>query len=450
VRFLVRSLVRLCQRRYRLAAFPNVSAIARRRTTDFRRRLFRYLKALGPGIVSGASDADPTTVATMSVVGATTTYRLSWLTVLVYPMLANVQVISARVGLVTNRGLQELVRRRYGRRWGIVLLIAVLAVNLVTLAADLEAGAAALGLVFNLDYRWFALPLGAVLFVLLVAGSFTTVERVLKYVLLVMFAYVAAAFLARPGWMQVLDQTVQPHISFEPAYVAAALAVLGTTLTSYAYVWEVVEESERKLPIRRLGLAQADAALGMLVAVAVFWFILVAAAATAGVHHHSIETAQDAANALQPVAGAGAKYLFAVGLLASACIAVPVLAATTAYLASAEFEFPFGLSKRFGEAVQFYSVVGASLAVAIVIALAGIPAVRLLYAASIAGALGTPISLVFLLLIAQDRGVMRGNPIGRLARVIGWATTAAVAGIGAWFLAQQAQSAVQLLQHLRL
>src|SRR5947209_15130303 len=138
--------MRLCQRRYRVVALPNVGALARRRTRVYRRRLYAYLKELGPGIVSGASDADPTTVATMSVVGATAGYRLSWLTLLVYPMLANVQLISARTGVVTRRGLQELVRQRYGKTWGLVLLVSVLCVNLVTIAADLEAGAAALGL----------------------------------------------------------------------------------------------------------------------------------------------------------------------------------------------------------------------------------------------------------------------------------------------------------------
>ena len=375
------------------------------------------------------------------MVGSTTGYGLSWLAILTYPMLANVQQISARIGVMTRRGLQELVRERFGRGWGLVLLGSVLCVNVITLGADLEAGAAALGLVSGIDYRWFALPLGAVLFALLAKGSYTTVERVLKYVLLVLLAYVGAAFLARPDWGQLLQATVVPHISLSPDYTAGALALLGTTLTSYAYVWEAVEESERKLPVRRLGLAQADAAAGMLVALIVFWFILVATAATAGAHHKHIESAQDAAAALQPVAGVAAKYLFAAGLLASACIAVPVLSATTAYLAGAEFNFPFGLSKRLSEAVEFYVILGASIALAAGISLAGVPAMTLLFAASIAGALGTPVSLVFLLLVAQDRKLMRGKPVGRVARAIGWSTAAIVAAVGLWFVVSHAAQA---------
>jgi Mn2+/Fe2+ NRAMP family transporter len=412
------------------------------RTSRFRKRLFGLLRELGPGVVSGASDTDPTTVATMSVVGSTTGYSLSWLAILTYPMLANIQVISARIGVMTRRGLQEIVRDRFGRAWGAVLLLAVLLVNLVTLGADLEAGAAALGLIFGIDYRWFVVPIGAALFGLLAAGSYRTVERVLKYVLLVLFAYIAAAFLARPEWGQLLGSTVIPHLSASPDYTAAALAILGTTLTSYAYVWESVEESERKLPISKLGLAQADAAVGMVVAVVVFWFILVATAATAGAHHKHIESAQDAAAALQPVAGVAAKYLFAAGLLASACIAVPVLAATTAYLTGAEFDFPFGLTRRLSEAVEFYVILGASIAVAAGISMLGVQAMTLLFAASIAGALGTPVSLVFLLLVARDEKLMRGKPVGKLSSAVGWATAAIVTAAGLWFLGNQALSAL--------
>ncbi len=411
-------------------------------------RLYGYLRALGPGVVSGASDTDPTTVATMSVVGSTTGYSLSWLTLLCYPMLANVQVISARIGVVTRRGLQEIVRERFGRRWGFVLLLSVLAVNLVTVAADLEAGAAALGLIFHLDYRWFVLPLAAALVLLLVFGSYTGLERILKYVLLVLLGYVAAAFLAHPQWTSVLHASIAPHISFDSAYVSGSLALLGTTLTSYAYVWEVVEESERKLPVRRLGLAQADAAFGMFVAVLVFWFILIATASTAGLHHHAVQTAQDAAAALRPVAGPVAEYLFGVGLLASACIAVPVLAATTAYLAGAEFDFPFGLSKKWTEAVEFYAIMIATLAIAVGVDMIGIPAVSLLFGASIAGALGTPISLVFLLLVGQDRKLMRGRAIGPWSRVIGWSTAALVTAIGLFFLGEQAAAATHLVHGL--
>lgn len=408
----------------------------RRPAATLKERLAEYSRSLGPGLVSGASDTDPTTVGTMAVVGASSGYTLSWLTLLTYPMLAAIQMISAQVGVVTRRGLQETVKTAYGRRWGLLLLLSVVAVNLVTLGADLEAGAAALGLLLHIDYRWIVLPFAAVLLALLLAGSYQQVERVLKYALLIMLAYVVSAFLAHPNWPAVLTATVLPQLTFDGDHVQGALAILGTTLTSYAYVWEVVELSERRLPIDRLGLARADAGLGMVVAVATFWFILIATGATLGTHHKHVETAQQAAEALRPVAGPAASYLFGIGLLASAFIAVPVLAATTGYLLGAEFDFSFGLSKSFSEATEFYIVVAAALLLAAAISFIGISAIQLLYVASIAGGLGTPISLAFLLVVARDRRVMGARPVGRALVLIGWLTFAVVTLVSALFLVQ--------------
>src|SRR5947208_9833995 len=157
------------------------------------------VRALGPGLIAGASDNDPTTVATLAVIGSTTGYRLAWLVVLVIPMLVVVQVISARVGVVCRAGLEDAIRVRYGRRWAILTLLLVLAVNLVTLAADLEGGGAALGLLTGLPYRWFMLPLAGAVAALLIWGRHDTLKRVLQYVLLVFLAYVVTAFLARPN-----------------------------------------------------------------------------------------------------------------------------------------------------------------------------------------------------------------------------------------------------------
>ena len=418
---------------------PAGMTLAARRslTGRFRLLLYRYLRTLGPGFVSGASDTDPTTVATMSVVGSTTVYALSWLTVLAYPMLATIQVTAARIGVVTRRGLQELVRSRYGRAWGLLLLASVLVVNLVTIGADLEAGAAACALLLHIDYRWLILPLAAVLLALLYYGSFQTVERVLKYVLLVLLAYIASAFLAHPRWGAIFGATVVPRLRLDSDYIAGSLAILGTTLTSYSYVWESVEESERKLPISRLGIAQADAGLGMFVAVAVFWFILIATGSTLGMEHKHVETAQQAAQALTPIAGPAAGLLFGVGLLASSVIAVPVLAASTAYLVGAEFEVPRGLSKRLGEARLFYAILTAAIIVAIAIGFAGVPPIKLLFVASVAGGLGTPISLAFLLLVARDRRIMGDHQASRWLILGGWITFALVALTGALFLLRQ-------------
>jgi Mn2+/Fe2+ NRAMP family transporter len=395
------------------------------------------LRTLGPGLVAGASDNDPTTVATMAVVGAKTGFALSWLVILIYPMLASVQAIASEVGITARSGLQELVRRRFGWRWGLLLLVSVLAVNLITLGADVEAGAAALGLILHRPQSWFVIPYSAVVLGIMLLGTYDEMERVLKYVLLIFLAYVAAAILARPNWWAVLSATIRPQLSSRPDYVEAALAVLGTTLTSYAYIWETQAQAEKERTPAQLKLARMEAGLGMLVAVGTFWFILVATGATLGARHQNVETAEQAAEALRPAAGPLAAYLFGTGLLASSLVAVPVLAATSSYLLCQQFGWQAGLSRRVSEARRFYLVIGMSLAIGAAISLGGIPTISLLFAASLAGGLGTPISMLFLMLVAQQPPDIGGYRISRALLAAGWGTTVVVTAASTIFLVQQ-------------
>lgn len=386
----------------------------------------RWFRGLGPGIVSGGSDTDPTTVATLSVVGASTRFDLCWLVVLVIPMLVVVQTISARMGVVAKGGLEDVVQRRYGRVWAVVVLVALLAVTIITLAADLEAGAASLHLLIGPAYHWFIVPFAAVTAALLIWGSYHWVERVLKYVLLIFVAYVVTAFIAHPNWAQVLLHTFVPHFGFSGAYTAGALALLGTTLTSYAYVWESIATAERRAPLRRLGLVQAEAGTGMVFAGLVFYFILVTTGATLGKQHAHVQTAQDAANALAPLVGHFSSVIFGIGLLASAVLAVPVLAGTSAYVVAETFGWRRSLDARFARAPSFYVCLIGSLVVAIGIGLAGVSPMGLLFIASIAGGLGTPVTLVMMMLIGRDRKVMHDKRLPKPLQVAGWAVAAIV------------------------
>jgi Mn2+/Fe2+ NRAMP family transporter len=384
------------------------------------------LKALGPGLVAGASDNDPTTVASLSVIGATTIYRLSWLVILVIPMLVIVQVVSATVGVVARGGLEDVVRHRYGKAWAFLVLLLVLAVGLITLAADLEGGSAALSLLTGLSYRWFIVPFGLGVALLLIWGNYHALERVLKYVLLVFVAYVITAFLARPQGGAVLRDTVIPHVSLSSSYIAGVLALLGTTLTSYAYVWETIEEAEEHPPVHRLGLVQVDAASGMIAAGVIFWFIVIGTGATLGVHHQQVQTAQDAAKALAPVAGRFASIIFGVGLLASAILALPVLAATSAYVMAEAFGWRTSLNKEVGQARAVYGALIASLVVGGGITLLGVGPIQLLFASSIAGGIATPATLAVLMVTARDARVMKEHRIGRGLMWGGWIVTAVV------------------------
>ncbi|MGC9666195.1 NRAMP family divalent metal transporter [Planosporangium sp. 12N6] len=396
-----------------------------------------YLGAVGPGVVAGAADTDPTTVATLVVVGATTVYGLAWLTLLLLPMLAVVQTLATRVGLVSGRDLQKAVTDAYGRRWGVLLLVSILTVNVVTIAADLEAGAAAIGIATGDRWTWFVAPLALLLLGLLIIGRYDEVQRVLKYVLLCLFAYGVAAVLAHPHWAAVARGCLLPQLGFSADYLAGALALLGTTLTTYMYVWQTVEQVEDRPGRRWLGVREFDAVMGTVLAVVVFWFILVASGATLGVHHLNVDTAAQAAQALRPVAGRFASLLFAVGLLASAVVALPVIMASTAYATGSAFNWRRGLSQPVRDAPGFYAVLAAGAVLGTVLALAGVRPIRLLFVASIIAGVATPIGLVMLVLVAGNSRLMRGQPAGRPLRTTAWMITGAVTVVSVVYLAQQ-------------
>lgn len=341
-------------------------------------------------------------------------------------MLAVVQAIAGRVGAVAKSGLEDCVRKSYGPVWALVVLASVIFVNILTLAADLEGGAAALSLLSGLDYRWFVIPLAALVALWLTFSHYETIKRWLLVLPLVFLAYIASAVMAHPDWGAVLRSSFIPHLAFTRNYVAGAVALLGTTLTAYAYVWETVEVAHERPPLRQLGLVQAEAIGGIVVAGIVFWFIIVATGATLGVHHQVAQTAQDAAQALAPFAGRYASLLFGIGLLGSALIAVPVIAGTSAYVMAEAFGWRRSLDASFARARKFYLALCLSLGLGAAIGMAGVPPITLLFASSIAGGIATPLTMAFLMLVAMRSDVMRGHRLSPALCWAGWGVTGVV------------------------
>ena len=225
-----------------------------------------------------------------------------------------------------------------------MLLSAVVLVCVVTIAADLEGGAAAIGLMVHANWQWFVVPLAAVLVALLTIGRYDELQNVLQYVLVGFVAYAASAFPCPPALGHRAARVARAPVRWSSDWTGGALALMGTTLTSYVYVWQTIEESEDAAPT---GVAAAEAygaTAGILFGVLIFWFILVGTGATLGVHHRQVQTAQEAAEALRPVAGAAASYVFAIGLLISAIVALPVLMATCGYVVGAQLDWDRGLS----------------------------------------------------------------------------------------------------------
>jgi Mn2+/Fe2+ NRAMP family transporter len=391
-----------------------------------RRRRPPFVRGFGPGLVSGASANDPTTVGSIAVVAAATGYAMGWLVVLLLPLLAIVQSIAASIATVSQTSLQEAILNTFGRRAAIAAALCVVSVGLFTLAADMQAGAQALAIICRVPHQFFVVPLGVVAAWLLATKSYMRVERILAWFTPVFLCYLASAILARPNWGDVLHGIFMPHISLTPLFLTGAIALLGTTLTGYVYFWESIEVAERHPRPGDAGKMRSDAAIGIVVAGSSFLFILVATAATAGVHHLPMQTAADAAVALKPLVGPAAQILFAIGLLASAAIAIPIIAATNGYVVAQTLGLPAGLTREFSEARTFYGAIFASLTVSSVLALAPISTMWLLYWASVAAGIATPVTLVMVMLVAQNRRTMNGHPISPLLACGGWVVTGVV------------------------
>jgi Mn2+/Fe2+ NRAMP family transporter len=399
----------------------------------------RILAEMGPEVLTAASDNDPTNVGAAALVGAQTGYQLSWVALLVAPLLGVVLAIAAQVGTVTRSNLQSLVQKHYGRRVAMLLLVSVVLVNLVTIAADLQAGAAGIGVLVGINSGWIVLPLGLALVGLLLIGKYHQVVAVLRYLLLGFLAFGAAAVLAHPDWSRVLEGTFVPDMSLRPAELTGALALLGTTLTAYVYLWETIARGEEEPSDsnggRGLARAKVGAVVGAVSTAVILWFMLVTSAATLGVHRESVVTAQDAARALRPLAGPLDSDLFAAGLITSAVVALPVLMATTAHVVGTNFDWQRGISRNVNRAWGFYAILAASIGLAVVVDLTGISVVDMLVAASVIGGLGTPIGMVLLVRLACDPQVMNNQPISPWLAILGWMVAVVIGGLGLVYVA---------------
>jgi Mn2+/Fe2+ NRAMP family transporter len=412
---------------------PALKQIARR---ALRREVFA---AIGPEILTAASDNDPTNVGTAALVGAQTGYQLSWVALLTAPLLGVVLAIAAQVGIVARSDLQSLVLKRYGKKVSTLLLVSVILVNLLTIAADLQAGAAGIGILVGVGSRWIILPLGLALVGLQLIGRYDAVVAVLRYLLIGFLAFGAAAILARPDWSQVLKGSFLPITTLRPDELAGALALLGTTLTAYVYLWETIargieEPADNRLGDGSLARARFGACVGAIFTAVILWFMLVASAATLGQHHKSVATAQDAASALRPLAGPSASGLFAAGLVVSAVVALPVLMATTAHVVGAEFDWRRGLSEKVRHARGFYAILTASIALGVAVDVAGVQLIDMLVAASVIGGLGTPAGVILLIGVARDPRVMGDQRISRWLAIAGWIVAAVVGVLGILYI----------------
>jgi NRAMP (natural resistance-associated macrophage protein)-like metal ion transporter len=401
-----------------------------------------FVKSLGPGLITGASDDDPSGIGTYSQAGAQLGYGIGWIMLLSFPLMAAIQEISARVGRVTGQGISGNVCRNYPT-WVLYAVVTLLfTANTINIAADLAAMADATKLLIGGHAIIYVLLYGVISITAQIFLDYKRYVAVLKWLTLSLFAYVAALAFAHVAWREALAGVVLPQIEWSADYFTTIVAILGTTISPYLFFWQASQEAEdqrvdvtkRPLIEKHYGARQefsrirADTIVGMAFSNLIALAIIVTAAATLHASGKTdIQTSAQAAEALRPIAGELAEWIFALGIVGTGLLAIPVLAGATAYAVGEGRRWPVGLARKPKEAVAFYSVLALSGAIGIALNFTPINPISALYwSAVINGVLAVPV-MVLLMLMARHKGVMGRFVIGGPLYWLGWLSTAAMA-----------------------
>lgn len=371
-----------------------------------RRSIFDFFWKSKRGIITGAADNDPSGIVTYTQTGALAGYNLLWLAPLAIPLLVVVEEMSARIGIITRKGINRVVIENFGLAWAWLATIIILICNTITIGADIAAMADIANILTGLPMVIFSIFFGLVFAFILYKKGYATVSRWLFIITPVFLLYIVSAFLFDVPWGQVLRDTFLPTMtSFNTDFALVAVGFLGTTITPFLVFWETTQEIEERRDERHLEREKVGVTTGMIFTQLVTFFIVVAAAAAFAGQNHLIETARDAALALKPL-GTLSFLFFSLGILGSGLIAVPVLASTTGYTLSETFNWERGLSKSFPKARGFYLIIFISIIIGVIISISGYnPMLMLLYSQVLNGIL-MPILLVFLMIICNSRKIM--------------------------------------------
>jgi NRAMP (natural resistance-associated macrophage protein)-like metal ion transporter len=402
---------------------------------------------LGPGIITGAADDDPSGISTYSVAGAAYGYATLWIALLTFPLMSAVQFMCARLGMVTGQGLAASVRDNYPRwvLWGACLILVV--ANVINIGADLGGMAEATELITGIrPLVW--IPFYALLILgLLIWTSYKLIARIFKWMTLVLFAYVLTSFFAHVDWKQALRVTLVPHLEWSRGFLAVLVGILGTTISPYLFFWQAAEEVEEEHAKGRATVAQrkgatakelrdarTDTVIGMFFSNFIMYFIILTTAATLHAHGQTnITTAREAAEALRPLAGKGAYLLFTLGLIGTGMLGVPVLVGSSAYAVAEGANWRGSMSDRPKKALAFYGVMAVAMALGLALNYLGLNAVKMLFWSAVINGLLAPPLILLVILLTSSRKVMGEQVNSPVLRYLGWATfvvmTAAAAGM---------------------
>ncbi|MDQ6931841.1 MAG: divalent metal cation transporter [Candidatus Eremiobacteraeota bacterium] len=383
-------------------------------------RFVRWVKNLGPGLITGAADDDPSGISTYSITGATTGFSMLWVAIITTPMMSVVQGMCARIGMVTGVGLAATLRRSFPLWIVYSLATMVIAANTFNIGADIAGMAAAGNLLFKLPVVVWVVLLGFALLFAQMFFSYKKLVNILKYLCLALLAYIVTAFVVHPNWLLVIRSSLIPHIDLNSRWITTFMGVLGTTITPYLFFWQsslMVEEEKsigRSTIAARKGAtaseiadAHLDVNTGMALSNVVMFFIIVTTASTLGAHgKHDIASAQQAADALRPLAGKFAYFLFAAGMIGTGLLAIPALAGSSAYVAAETFAFRHGLDEHPNRVPRFYAVLGLGILLGMIMNLFKLDPIKTLFwSAVINGVAAVPL-LVATHVLTNKKSIM--------------------------------------------
>jgi len=402
------------------------------------------LKSLGPGVITGAADDDPSGIATYSVAGALLGTRLLWTALLTWPLMAAVQMMCARIGKVTGQGLAANLSQRFPRWLLLVVVFALLGANTINIAADLAGMADAAAMLSGINSHWFVIAFALLISWATVRLQYRQIAAVLKWLVLVLFAYPITAFVVGVDWSQVLRDTFVPTLPRTRDEWAMLVAILGTTISPYLFFWQASEEVEEEksngqstLALRRgatpeeLQLRNIDVGVGAFFSNIVMFFIILTTAITLNRHGFThISTTREAAQALKPLAGNFAATLFTLGIVGVGFLAIPTLAGSAAYAFAETLGWRQGLDKKLKQARWFYALILFSTAAGVALDFLGINPVKALYWTAVINGLLAPFLLAAILIVAADKKLMQGQPSSRLGWTVVAITTVAMFAAG--------------------
>ena len=422
-------------------------------TKSFSAKIKKFFKALGPGLITGASDDDPSGIATYSQAGAKFGLATLWTALITFPLMAAVQEMCARIGIMTSVGLTTTLKKHYSKTVLYLMLFFSVPAIILNIGADIAGMGAVANLIFpSISPMFFSIGFTILLVIVIVYLPYHKIVAVLKYLCLSLFLYIAVPFFTHPDWNDVFRHTFIPTIKFNKEFIGILVAILGTTISPYLFFWQVTMEAEDVKSSKQLILARSkilknyedthtakikeknfilllikkmrlDVNLGMLLSNMVMFFIILATGTALFAHGITqIDTVEQAAKALEPVAGRASYHIFTIGVIGTGFLAIPVLSGSLSYIVSETFGWKGTLDKKFNQAKPFYIVIIISLILGLLINYLGISPIKALFYTAILYGLTSPILIAIVLHISNNKKIMKENTNGRISNILGFLT----------------------------